>query len=322
MRSLQFLESSVQSVCAETQLGRGRQGSATYERYYFSASQPKEEIKALEAALAALPDNVDIFGKVRAPLEERLQLARKEARDSKPLDQRLEGCRGALQRASKARQTAIAQQQAAQAALEEAEADETRLRAELAELEKQAPSQTAQPTCIQTISCNAAALSVAVTELSRHMPASEASMIQAALDGLLSLIAQAAEKASRSEAEASSTRVWDCDDKDQHPTTSFSTPSNEAQKAMRRKCFVRSEKQCSDVPTGGPHGYDGKHNRVTPMTVASANIATLDPKAERAAAHARLRQGKRAEDLELMFDDAGVDVIAIQERRLQTTGQR
>ena len=48
-------------------------------------SQPKEEIKALEAALAALPDNVDLFGKVRAPLEERLQHARKEARDSKPL---------------------------------------------------------------------------------------------------------------------------------------------------------------------------------------------------------------------------------------------
>ena len=53
-------------------------------------SQPKEEIKALEAALAALPDNVDIFGKVRATLEGRLQHARKEARDSKPLDQRLE----------------------------------------------------------------------------------------------------------------------------------------------------------------------------------------------------------------------------------------
>ena len=48
-------------------------------------SQPKEEIKALEAALAALPDNVEPFGKVRAPLEERRQYARKEARDSKPL---------------------------------------------------------------------------------------------------------------------------------------------------------------------------------------------------------------------------------------------
>ena len=72
VRSLQFLESCVQSVWTETQLGRGRQGSATYELHYSS-------VTALEAALAALPDNADIFGKVRAPLEERLQHARKDA---------------------------------------------------------------------------------------------------------------------------------------------------------------------------------------------------------------------------------------------------
>ena len=49
------------------------------------------------------------------------------------------------------------------------------------------------------------------------------------------------------------------------------------------------------------------------MTVVSANIATLDPKAER---------GQRAEELERMFDDAGTDVIALEEHRLQTFGQR
>ena len=53
-----------------------------------------------------------------------------------------------------------------------------------------------------------------MTELSRHMPASEQSMVHAPLGGLLSLIAQAAEKASRTEAEASSTRIWDSDDED------------------------------------------------------------------------------------------------------------
>ena len=53
-----------------------------------------------------------------------------------------------------------------------------------------------------------------MTELSRHMPTTEASTIQAALGGLLSLIAQAAEKASRAEAEGSATCVWDCDDGD------------------------------------------------------------------------------------------------------------
>ena len=57
------------------------------------------------------------------------------------------------------------------------------------------------------------------------------------------------------------------------------------------------------------------------MAVVSANIATLDPKAERAGARAGLRQGQRAEELERMFDDAGADVIALQEQRLQTTGQ-
>ena len=54
------------------------------------------------------------------------------------------------------------------------------------------------------------------------------------------------------------------------------------------------------------------------MTVVSANIATLDPKVERAAARAGLRQGQRAEELERMFDDAGADVIALQKHRLQT----
>ena len=58
------------------------------------------------------------------------------------------------------------------------------------------------------------------------------------------------------------------------------------------------------------------------MILVSANIATLVPKAERAAARAGLRQGQRTEELERMFDDAGADVIALQEHRLQTTGQR
>ena len=58
------------------------------------------------------------------------------------------------------------------------------------------------------------------------------------------------------------------------------------------------------------------------MTVVSANTAKLDPKADRAAARAGLRQGQRVEELERMFDDAGADVIALQEHRLQTTGQR
>ena len=276
----------------------------------------------MEAALAAPPDNVDLFGKVRAPLEERFQQARKEARDSKPLDHRLEGCRGALQRASKAKQAAIAQQRTAQAAFEKADANEARIRAELAELEKQALSQTTQPTCLQTISCKAAPLSAAVTELSRHMPATEAPTIQNALDGLLSPIAQAAEKASRAEAEGSATCGWDCHDEDldldtpddvllDTLTRGSESDAQEMLRAVRRR--IRA-KQCSDVSVGF---CDGKHSRMTPMTVVSANIATLDLKAERAA-RAGLCQGQRAEELKRMFDDAGADVIALQEHRLHT----
>ena len=97
-------------------------------------------------------------------------------------------------------------------------------------------------------------------ELSRYMPATEASTIQAALDGLLSLIAQAAEKARRAEAEGSATCVWDCDDED----LDLGTPvdilldalkrgsEGDAQEMLRTVRRRIRAKQCSDVPMGGP----------------------------------------------------------------------
>ena len=99
-------------------------------------SQPKEEIKALEAALAALPDNVDLFGKVRAPRQQ--TLGPTPPRMPRRPSTRFQGKKKLL----------VAQQQAAQAAFGKAEADESRIRAELAELEQQALSQTTQPTCL------------------------------------------------------------------------------------------------------------------------------------------------------------------------------
>ena len=127
-----------------------------------------EEIKALEAALGAVPDNVELFGKYVLPWRGGLNTPAKLRETANPWIN---------VSASKAKQASIAQQQVAQAAFEKAEADESRIRAELAELEKQALSQTTQPTCLQTISCKAAQLSAAVTELSRHVPATEASTI-------------------------------------------------------------------------------------------------------------------------------------------------
>ena len=66
----------VRSSWAEVVKGVQQTNSAT------PPSLPNEEIKALEAALAAPPDNVDLCGKVRAPLEERLQHARKKRRET------------------------------------------------------------------------------------------------------------------------------------------------------------------------------------------------------------------------------------------------
>ena len=58
------------------------------------------------------------------------------------------------------------------------------------------------------------------------------------------------------------------------------------------------------------------------LSLVTANIATMDPKAERAAGRAGRCQGQRAEELERLFDQAGADLVAVQEHRLQLTGQR
>ena len=166
--SLQLFEGCVQSECglrrswAEVVKGVQQTNSST------PPSQPMEEIKALEAALGAVPDNVELFGKYVFSWRGGLNTPAKLRETANPWIN---------VSASKAKQASIAQQQVAQAAFEKAEADESRIRAELAELEKQALSQTTQLTCLQTISCKAAQLSAAVTELSRHVPATEASTI-------------------------------------------------------------------------------------------------------------------------------------------------
>ena len=251
MWSLQLFEGCLQSVRTEAQLPRSskecNKGTLPLLRH-----SPRKKSRRWKHLLLHYPTMSNSLEKVRA------------------LDQRLEGCRGAIQRASKAKQAANAQQQAAQAAFEKAETDESRIRAELAELEKRALSQTTQPTCLQTISCKAAPLRAAVTELSRQMPATGASPIQTALDGLLSLIAQAAEKASRAEAEGSATCVWDCDDED----LDLDTPDDvlldtvkrgsegDAQEMLRTVRRRIRAKQCSDVPRRKAQQDDADDSRV------------------------------------------------------------
>ena len=285
----------VRSSWAEVVKGVQQTNSAT------PPSLPNEEIKALEAALAAPPDNVDLCGKVRAPLEERLQHARKKRRETANpwinVSKDVEAPFNALPRQSRLRLHSNKQHKR-----RSKKPKRTNLVFEKKELEKQALSQTAQPTCSQTTSCKAAPLSAAVTELSRHMPASEASAIQIALDGLLSLIAQAAERASRAEAEGTATRAWDCDDEDLDMDTPddvlLKTPTTRHRKTTRKKCSV-----WSDVESDRKSVQKCRWGvlRMTPMTVVSANIATLDPKAERAAAREGLHQGQQAEELERLM---------------------
>ena len=266
-------------------------------------SKPKEEIKALKATLAALPDNVDHVLLWRRGFN--TPAKRRETATSWT-----SASRGALQRASKAKQAANAQQQAAQAAFEKADADETRIRAELVELEKQALSQTTQPTCLQTISCKAAPLSAAVTELSRHMPETEESTIQNALDCIRSLIVQAAEKTSRAEAEGSATcgLGWPRRRFEHRPLKRGSQgDSQEWLRAVTRRSEQNNVRMCR-----WEHGCDGKHSGVTPMTVVSANTAALDPMLSLPPLEQGLRHGQRAEEFERMFDDAGAGVIAVQ----------
>ena len=57
MWSLQLFEDGLQSVRIKAQLGPGRVQQTNSTTL---PSQPKEGIKALEAALSALPDNVDL----------------------------------------------------------------------------------------------------------------------------------------------------------------------------------------------------------------------------------------------------------------------
>ena len=242
----------VRSSWAEVVKGVQQTNSAT------PPSLPNEEIKALEAALAAPPDNVDLCGKVRAPLEERLQHARKKRRETANpwinVSKDVEAPFNALPRQSRLRLHSNKQHKS-----RSKKPKRTNLVFEKNELEKQALSQTAQPTCLQTTSCKAAPLSAAVTELSRHMPPSEASAIQIALDGLLSLIAQAAERASRAEAEGTATRAWDCDDEDLDMDTPddvlLETPKrgteNDAQEMFRVVRHRIRSKIGAEVPVGG-----------------------------------------------------------------------
>ena len=274
--SLQLFESCLHSVWTETQLGRGRERSATDEHYRSSVTVQGRN-QGVGSSSCCTTRQCRSLWKSTCPLVERLQHARKEARDSKPLDQRLEGCRGALQRASKAKQAAIAQQQAAQAAFEKADADETRIRAELAEPQKHALSQTTQPTFLQTISCKAVPLSASLTDLSRHTCQRPKHLPHKTLFIVFSpsLLKQRRKHRVQRRRVRSATCGWDSNDEDLNIDTPDDVlldtlkrgsegDAQEMLRAVRRR--IRA-KQCLDVPMEVSRGCNGKHSGMTPMTV-------------------------------------------------------
>ena len=103
-----------------------------------SASPPTravilEEVKQLEAAIAAVA--APGMAGVRADLQQQLAAKRKQLQDLKPLGQRLDGTRAALERATKRRLQAEEAQRLADAALQKALSEEETLKKDLQELE-------------------------------------------------------------------------------------------------------------------------------------------------------------------------------------------
>ena len=206
--------------------------------------QPKEEIKALEAALAALPDKVPKRPQRGARKQTLGPTLRRMSRRPSTRFQGKTSCDCSVTSST--------------SGIRESRCGRVSYSCRTCRA-RETQSQTTQPTCLQTTSCKASPLSPAVTELSRHMPATEASTVQKALDGLLSLIAQAAEKASRAEAKGSATCVWDCEGEDLDLDTRR-RPSRHPQARLRRRCAGNApygqtshqSKTMSGCADGGP----------------------------------------------------------------------
>ena len=78
------------------------------------------QIKAVESALEQLPDT-EVFSVARGTLMSQREELKKKIMNAKPLAARIEGCRGALERAQRRRQIALEALQLAQAAFKEAD---------------------------------------------------------------------------------------------------------------------------------------------------------------------------------------------------------
>ena len=88
-----------------------------------------------DSACAANQTNGEEFSGVRASLTHQRETVKQKIISSRPLSARLAGCRGAVERAQKRRQTAMAALELAQAAFKEADDFASKKEAELKSLE-------------------------------------------------------------------------------------------------------------------------------------------------------------------------------------------
>ena len=135
MWSLQLFEGCLQSVRTDAQLSRGRERSATNVLYHSSVTAQGRNQGVGSSSCCATRQCRSLW---KSTCPETANPWTNASKDAEAPSTRFQGKKELL----------VAQQQAAQTAFGKAEADESRIRAELAELEQQALSQTTQPTCL------------------------------------------------------------------------------------------------------------------------------------------------------------------------------
>lgn len=99
-----------------------------------SRSEYSTQIKAIESALEQLPDT-EVFSASRATLIAQREDLKRKISNSKPLAARIEGCRGAMERAQRRRQAALEALQLAQATFKEADQHACAKESELKDME-------------------------------------------------------------------------------------------------------------------------------------------------------------------------------------------
>ena len=118
-----------------------------------SRAEYASQIKSIESALAQLQD-IEEFSDVRASLKIQMETAKQKIISSRPLSARLTGCRGAVERAQKRRQTAVAALELAQAAFKEADDSASKKETELKSLEAEAGPNKDGQTCLEVLENN------------------------------------------------------------------------------------------------------------------------------------------------------------------------